>query len=363
MGALITAIIPTYKRPQWLKRAIRSVLGQSFSDFEVLVADNASGEETTAVLNEFQHQDKRLKVLRHPHNIGMTANFQAALQQTTTPYVCFLPDDDFFGPSFFEEVLPLFDQYPDIAFCGGGGLTMDQKYLVRNIGANGQVIPASGYYTPPNGFFSYIRGSFGIAFPSILFKTAIIKELGGFDKRLKIGIDEDLITKCASRHPVYLLTDRPFYFGFQHPGSLSLQADFSVYEQECLYLHENVLASPLLQHEIDVADAFFKKRRLKILSNAYKHHCARKEFTKALMYAEKSHSLTNAPQWKRRKKQTLLYKKLPFLKTLYEKVKTCEKGLRKIYKSPKEPIVECQQYIPADADHWKEYALKLEKER
>ncbi|MFC2049380.1 glycosyltransferase family 2 protein, partial [Chlamydiota bacterium] len=134
--ALITAIIPTYKRPHWLKRAVRSVLKQSFPDFEILIADNASGEETDVVTQDLMRQDARIKLLKHPANIGAVANFQAALMQVSTPYVCFLPDDDFFAPFFFAETVPLLGHYPDIAFCGGGGVNINEHYEISSIQRN-----------------------------------------------------------------------------------------------------------------------------------------------------------------------------------------------------------------------------------
>src|ERR1700733_13456656 len=127
----ITAVIPTYQRPQLLKRAIRSVQIQSYPHFQILIADNASGPETDAVVHELMRQNDRIKLLKHSSNIGITANFQAALIHGTTPYVCFLPDDDFYAPTFFEMALQAFISYPNIACAGGGGvLFIDENHLI-----------------------------------------------------------------------------------------------------------------------------------------------------------------------------------------------------------------------------------------
>lgn len=329
MKSLITAIIPTYKRPQWLKRAVNSVLRQSCADFEILIADNASGEETNVVTQVLKQQDKRIKLLKHPTNIGAIANFQAALMQVGTPYVCFLPDDDFFAPFFFAETAPLLDSHPEIAFCGGGGVKIDEHYLVQSITPNHPFIPPSGYYAPPQGLFAYLRSSFAISFPPILFRTDLLKKIGGFDLRIRNGADEHLISQCASRFPVYLITDRPFYFGFQHSGSLSRQIDYPLFVREAELLHENLLATPLAQHEIEEVDHFFLKRKEKILSHAYKHFCNLKQFEEAHSCADKIYTLNSSSTWRRKRLQASFYQYLPQLASFYNQGRAFEKWLRR----------------------------------
>lgn len=357
---LITAIIPTYKRPQLLKRAVCSVLGQTFTNFEVLIADNASGHETDRVTSTLMRQDKRVKLLKHPTNMGMIANFQTALFQVNTPYVCFLCDDDFFAPFFFEETVSLFNHYPDIAFCGGGGLVIDQHYAVKTIRIFNQVLPTNGYYAPPKGLFAYLHSSFGIAFPSLLFKTTILHKLGGFDLRVRNGGDEHLISQCAARYPVYLITDRPFYFGFQHEGNTSSQIDYLLFEKEAACLYENLLSVPLASEEKEEIDAFFKKRQLKILSNAYRHYYNMREFGQAKAYADKLFHMTHSPKWKRKRMHAKVCQSLPLLATLYDSLKTAEQGLRSWGKQKQVPSKPTP--TPPDANYWKEYALSLEKQ-
>lgn len=357
---LITAIIPTYKRPQLLQRAVRSVLGQTFTNFEVLIADNASGPETDRVTSQFTQLDGRVKLLKHPTNIGMIANFQTALFQVHTPYVCFLCDDDFFAPFFFEETVGLFNQYPDIAFCGGGGLVIDKHYVVKTLGAFNLVAPPNGYYAPPKGLFAYLHSSFGISFPSLLFKTTILHKLGGFDLRVRNGGDEHLISQCTARYPVYLITDRPFYFAFHHEGNTSSQIDYPLFEREAACLHENLSSVPLVSKEKEEIDAFFKKRQLKILSNAYRHHYNIREFGQAKAYADKLFCLTHSSRWKRKRMHAKMCASFPLLSTLYDSLKTAEQGLRSWGKQKQEPSKLTP--IPPDANYWKEYALSLEKQ-
>ena len=114
MGAspLITTIIPTYRRPRLLERAIRSVLRQTYPNFEVHVYDNASGDKTRQIVNELSLQDSRVKYYCHEKNIGAGNNFQYALSKVDTRYFSFLSDDDYLLPDFYKATLSEFEKYP-----------------------------------------------------------------------------------------------------------------------------------------------------------------------------------------------------------------------------------------------------------
>ena len=95
---LITTVIPTYRRPAMLRRAIASVLNQTFADLRLCIYDNASGDETSDVVEEFRKRDNRVVYVRRPENIGASANFVDGAGRVETPYFSFLPDDDILLP-------------------------------------------------------------------------------------------------------------------------------------------------------------------------------------------------------------------------------------------------------------------------
>ena len=90
----ITCIIPTYQRPDLLKRAINSVLNQTYADFQICIYDNASGDETANTVAAFKKKDTRIHYTLHEKNIGMMANYQLAISKVNTPFFCILSDDD-----------------------------------------------------------------------------------------------------------------------------------------------------------------------------------------------------------------------------------------------------------------------------
>ena len=146
---LITTVIPTYRRPRLLRRAIYSVLNQTYPNLEVLVYDNASGDETADMCAEIAARDHRVKYLCHSQNIGVLNNFQAALQEVRTSFFSILSDDDVLLPEFYETALTAFDRHPDAIFVATRVVGMDslgRAYPMAELTA----LP--GYYSPRGDF-------------------------------------------------------------------------------------------------------------------------------------------------------------------------------------------------------------------
>src|SRR4030042_3564260 len=102
---LITTIIPTYRRPKFLQRAIKSILNQTYPYFQVCFSDNASGDETAEVVAKLSQREPRLKYYCHSENIGAIANANYGFERVNTPFFSFLSDDDILLPEFYEIAL------------------------------------------------------------------------------------------------------------------------------------------------------------------------------------------------------------------------------------------------------------------
>ncbi|MCL5126321.1 MAG: glycosyltransferase [Deltaproteobacteria bacterium] len=105
--AFITIGIPTYNRSQFLIETLRSVQHQDYADIEILIADNASSDDTACICEQLAKNDKRIRYIRNPENLGMAGNWKRIAELTTTPYLKYLMDDDLLLPgciSAFAEV-------------------------------------------------------------------------------------------------------------------------------------------------------------------------------------------------------------------------------------------------------------------
>jgi glycosyltransferase involved in cell wall biosynthesis len=129
----VTVLIPTYKRPEKLKRAVESVLNQSYQDFNIVISDNASGDETESVVNSLIKNDNRIEYYKQYVNIGMNPNFNFLVSKVTTPFFCLLSDDDYYLPTFFEDAIKGFTNFPNAMFSvlSGPAIT-EKKTLIYN---------------------------------------------------------------------------------------------------------------------------------------------------------------------------------------------------------------------------------------
>jgi glycosyltransferase involved in cell wall biosynthesis len=129
MKAKITTIIPTFRRPHLVGRAICSVLSQNYEKFEVRVLDNASGDETGEVVKRIASGDPRVTYHCHPFDIGPWRNFKYGLDSVETPFFNLLSDDDALLPGFFTAALDSLERHPQAGMFAGATVRVGPKFI------------------------------------------------------------------------------------------------------------------------------------------------------------------------------------------------------------------------------------------
>ncbi|MCK5642229.1 MAG: glycosyltransferase family 2 protein [Gammaproteobacteria bacterium] len=219
---LITTIIPTYRRPKLLQRAIRSVLNQTYPHFQVCIYDNASGDDTAAVVGEIAKGDTRVKYHCHPRNIGAIANFNYGMKQVATPYFSFLSDDNFLLPHFFEDAINTLNRYPEAILFAGQTISVDER---------GQKFRGSldrwkpGLIFPPDGLLQIVEKGVP-SWESVLFRSEVINSVGPLNPSFKSAIDQDFMMRIAKSHIFYISKKQHAVFSC-HDNSWTANRDLS----------------------------------------------------------------------------------------------------------------------------------------
>ena len=114
---LVSVIIPTYNRPEYLKQAIASAIQQTYQNIEIIVSDNCSPENPQTIIESFG--DSRIRFWRQQQNIGMLANQMHAFKMAQGKYVASLHDDDMWNEDFLAKLVPPLEANPELilAFC------------------------------------------------------------------------------------------------------------------------------------------------------------------------------------------------------------------------------------------------------
>lgn len=214
----ITTIITTYQRPKMLRRAILSVLNQTYPYLQACVYDNASGDETKEVVLSMARQDNRVKYFCHSENIGGLANFNYGMSQVETPFFSILADDDFLLPNFYEDAMAKLENYPEAVFCAGSTI------MANVIGENAEILALSltdwqdGIIYPPEGLLRMWEKGHP-TWTTILFRSEVLKmwtptcdAYGPSDVYFEMRI--------ARAYPFYILK-KPCGVFVMHPGSYS----------------------------------------------------------------------------------------------------------------------------------------------
>jgi GT2 family glycosyltransferase len=220
MTAAITTVIPTFRRPDLLRRAITSVLTQSYPDLEVLVVDDASGDSTAAVVAAIAESDSRVRYVCQPTNLGMMPNQASAVKMVRTPFFTILNDDDFLTPGFFSRAMEAFDKFPSAALFIGRLLYWDMEVPERT--HTHFTLGRSGFYPAPTAFLEVLRTSQNHTWTSIMFRREVVDALGGVDESVGYAADLEFELRMMAHFPV-VVSHEPCAIYCMSPSSGSFQ--------------------------------------------------------------------------------------------------------------------------------------------
>lgn len=195
-----SVIIPLYNKAPYVRKTVESVLGQTFDDYELIIIDNGSNDGSNKIVAGFI--DPRIRTVHLEENIGVSNARNKGVSLSTAPYITFLDADDWWEPTFLEEMRGLIERHPDAGIYGTG------YYIVKNSRKRLAPIGVDENFT--EGEINYCAvytktlcmplTSISVAIP-----RAVFDESGGFKPHLKLGEDFDLWIRIALRHKAVFL--------------------------------------------------------------------------------------------------------------------------------------------------------------
>ena len=99
--------LPVYNGENILRRSIDSILSQTFSDFELIISDNASSDSTPIICQDYTKRDKRIRYVRQKKNIGVYRNYFFLVNEAKFEYFLWVASDDYLDPNFLDENLKI----------------------------------------------------------------------------------------------------------------------------------------------------------------------------------------------------------------------------------------------------------------
>lgn len=199
----VSVIMPVHQRAELLGHSVRSVLAQTCRDWQLIIADDGSADDTLAVCERFT-SDTRVRVLalRHSGNPAVARN--AALHVAEGGFVAFLDSDDVWSPDKLARQLAQLRADPSRPWSYTAFEHMNADGTILADGAVERWAPCEGDI-----FAATVTGRAPIRTASVVMATrAVLLAAGGFDEQLVSGQDYDLWMRLALRHPVAVLNAR-----------------------------------------------------------------------------------------------------------------------------------------------------------
>jgi len=194
----ITIVLTSYNYGHYIPEAIESVLVQSFSDFELIIVDDASTDDSCDIIHDYAKQDKRIQVIEHKKNVGINETVYDGFNAAKGLYFHALSADDRFLPCFLEKSLKLLEQNPQIGLCcsdyGYFYENESTKVLTNNLidSANHPLV-----FSPLNIVSVFRRSNFWIPGHTTIVKRKLMTDYGFYNSRLFSLVDWFLLHKIA----------------------------------------------------------------------------------------------------------------------------------------------------------------------
>lgn len=196
MQPKVTVLMSCYNAVKWLDEAINSILNQTFTDFEFIIIDDGSTDETLKIINSYAENDDRIVVVSKP-NTGLADSLNVGLEMARGEWIARLDADDVAFPSRLEMQIEFLNKNKQIGLLGSGCTLIDAK---------GVIIKDFKYPSMHRTIVKKIE-AMGAPFPhsSVIFKRKIVQDIGGYRSRLNGAEDGDLWLRIAENYTIACL--------------------------------------------------------------------------------------------------------------------------------------------------------------
>ena len=215
--------IPVFNGQAFLPELLDSLLAQTFTDFEIVICDNASSDRTPQICSEYERRDPRVHYTRNERNLGAVANFNRVFELSTAPLFKWAAHDDLYRETYLDSCVRLLDENPDTVLAHTGTAFIDEEgeILPFENDTGSFVDPKTGkrYWpdapsiadtpVPTNRFWQVLTralwGShmFGVVRRDILQQTSLLPNFAGSDRAMLAELALLGRFRCANE-PLFL---------------------------------------------------------------------------------------------------------------------------------------------------------------
>lgn len=199
----VSIVLPTYNGSKYIQKSIDSCLGQTHSNLELIIVDDASTDETPQIINSYS--DRRIKYVRHSTNLKLPRALNTGFLQCTGDYLTWTSDDNFFAPEAIEVMVRALLRYPEIDYVYTDNYIIDEDDNIQDYFAVG---PVESLKTG-----NLIGGCF-------LYQRKVYEEIGEYNPDSFLAEDYDYWVRISKQFRMQRIR-RPLYYYRLHKDSLT----------------------------------------------------------------------------------------------------------------------------------------------
>lgn len=206
IAPLVSVGMPVFNAATWLEPSIESILGQSFGDFELIISDNASSDDTMVICERYARADARIRLLRSPENRGANENYMATLREARGVYFKWASSNDICAPTFVEKCVEALDRDSSAVLACPRSSVFDESIEEAQAYDRDLELMAAG---PADRFIGLHNGmALNNAMNGLIRREALlsVSNLGNF-----LRADLTLMAELSLLGKFLLLDDRLFY--------------------------------------------------------------------------------------------------------------------------------------------------------
>ena len=175
----VSVLMCVYNGEKYLKNVIESILSQTYTNFEFIIVDDGSLDDSLEIIKSYAKNDNRIKILRNKSNIGLTRSLNKAIKICRGDLIARQDVDDLSVPTRFEKQVIFLERNKDFAFCGTNGI---QKPHNLELAKFFKLAEIKRYLMVENCFFH----------PTIMIRKNIFEKYGYYNEKFHYGQDYEL---------------------------------------------------------------------------------------------------------------------------------------------------------------------------
>ncbi len=194
----ISVIMPNYNGEKYLVESIESVLNQTFSDFEFIIIDDGSSDNSWEIIQKYAKKDKRIVAVKNEKNLWVHKTRNKLLSLVHGEYIAMMDSDDISLPERFEKQIKFFSTHSWYAFCGTNFTFIDWDWKVtwkKKFPETDEEIKKSFFWRNPFGQ------------NTVMMKSSIIDTVWYYDEHLEVAEDLDMWIRIGIKYKMYNLQE------------------------------------------------------------------------------------------------------------------------------------------------------------